>query len=111
MTEVSTELTEWLALQRIRAGRISKLVEGLYVDYGRPIPGYVSDALQRAEADGFTVLTGDPIGYGWRMSLSDAGAARFHVLWAARRATLTAPPAKFLRTPTGVWPVLNQGDL
>ncbi|MGH3797738.1 MAG: hypothetical protein ACRDSP_22940 [Pseudonocardiaceae bacterium] len=109
-TEVSTELTEWLALQRIRGGRITKLGEGLYVDQGRPIPGYISDALGRVEGDGFAVLTGDPIGYGWRMYLSDAGAARFAALWAAHRATLTAPPAKYLRTPTGVWPVLDQDN-
>lgn len=70
-------LYEQIALRRIHDGGITKSA-GAYLDKGRPTPGYLTDVFDRLTWSGWAaVADGHPVWDLRRLSLTDAGQARY----------------------------------
>lgn len=70
-----------MALRRVHRGYIAKL-GGRYFDAGRPIPGYLAEALDALTKAGLVVLAeADPLAGGLRRAtITDSGQARYMAL-------------------------------
>lgn len=74
------ELDEWLVMRCVTGGGVAK-VAGVYFDHGRPVHGHLTPALDQLMWSGLVaVADGDPLWDLRRISLSDAGQARYLVL-------------------------------
>ncbi len=94
---VSTALGAWLALRRLERGRVTH-ADGLFLDDGRPLPGYLTAPL-RALLDQGSARADPP-----RLHLTDAGHAAYEDLCRQRRrwlATDRAVPFGTTARPAG----------
>ncbi|MGQ0717990.1 MAG: hypothetical protein ACT4NP_11910 [Pseudonocardiales bacterium] len=86
-------VAEWIALRRAHEGGVANLV-GQWFDSGRPVPGYVADALEGLTSGGLLVLAdADPdCGELRRVIVTDTGSAHYVTLRQIHnpRATVTA---------------------
>lgn len=81
---MTPEVTEWLALHRAHEGGLTRLDHG-YLNYGRPVAGYLADVLDRLVRTECLVL-GQPSPSGQRqIRVTNAGQARYAVLSRAQR--------------------------
>ena len=74
----------------------------VYFDHGRPVPSYLTEMFDRLTWAGLvTVAEGDPVWSVRRLSLTDAGQARYAVLCEERqqRAQLEASAPEFGTLP------------
>ncbi|MGH3939922.1 MAG: hypothetical protein ACRDTG_15085 [Pseudonocardiaceae bacterium] len=81
ITLAGTDLFAWMALRRVHRGYIARLGDR-YVDAGRPIPGYLAEALDMLAGAGLVALaTADPLASGLRRAtMTDPGKARYAAL-------------------------------
>ncbi|MFY9806602.1 MAG: hypothetical protein WCC38_18655 [Pseudonocardiaceae bacterium] len=85
-----TDLYDWMALRRVKAGGIA-LRGDHWLEHGRRIPGYVAGALA-ASCDSSAVTLAEPDH--WRMrraALTNAGSARFQQLCRQRQTAQPLP--------------------
>jgi hypothetical protein len=82
------DLYDWIALRRVSGGGVVKLGEG-WLESGRRVPGYVTDALTALCQRGLVMLA-DP-GPMARAALTDAGADRYESLCQQRQRVLQVP--------------------
>ncbi|HEY2765981.1 MAG TPA: hypothetical protein VGJ13_18520 [Pseudonocardiaceae bacterium] len=101
--DLDPELLTWLALRRVAGGRVVCLAPGRYVDGGRPIPGYLAEALAGLTTTGLVEECDDPQHCTRMLTLTDTGATRYAELGQRQRAGLSAPPPEFPQTPAGHW--------
>ncbi|MGH3926343.1 MAG: hypothetical protein ACRDTT_26345 [Pseudonocardiaceae bacterium] len=97
------DLYEWLALRRIHRGGIAKSA-GTYLDYGRPTPGHLIEVFDRLIwTELVTVADGNALWDPRRVSLTDAGQARYAALSEQRPSELVVLPPEFgiTQTPVG----------
>lgn len=89
-------LYEWIALRDVGEGGVAKSA-GVYLDHGCPVPSHLTEVLDRLTWAGLvTVAEGDPIWSMRRLSLTDAGQARYAALCEQRQRTqLEAPAPEF----------------
>lgn len=79
---------DWIALRRVSGGGMVKLGEG-WLQSGRRIPGYVTDALTALCQRGLVTLAdSDPMA---RAVLTDTGTARYERLCQQRHRALQTP--------------------
>jgi len=96
-------LYERLALRRVHDGGIAKSA-GVYLDHGRPTPGYLADLFDQLIWTGCaTVAEGDRIWGLRRVSLTESGRARYAEQCEQERAPghHCAPVAGPTQTPAG----------
>lgn len=98
---IDPELVTWLALRRVAGGRVRRLAPGRYVDGGRPIPGYLAEALTGLTTSGLVDEHDNPQQGTRTLALTDTGAARYTDLGRRQRAGLSAPAPEFPQTPAG----------
>lgn len=81
MPLVGADLVTWMALRRMYRGHLAKLGDH-YLDGGRPIPGYLTEALDALTGTGLALLAeADPLVGGLRpVVLTDPGKARYMTL-------------------------------
>ncbi|MGH3841428.1 MAG: hypothetical protein ACRDS0_08315 [Pseudonocardiaceae bacterium] len=80
--EPGSGVAVWVALRRAHQGRVATLA-GHWLDSGRPVPGYVAEALEELLRGGLlTVGESDPQSCGVRrITITDAGSAHYVALW------------------------------
>lgn len=84
------DLYDWMALRRVSAGGIGSIGDH-WLEYGRQIPGYVSDTLAWL-CDSDAVVLAERDGSGMqRAALTEAGNARFQQLCRQRQAAQRPP--------------------
>ena len=98
-------LSEWMALRRVHDGGVAKSA-GVYFDHGRPTAEHLAGVFDRLVWTGLvSIADGDPIWELRRLSLTDAGSARYATLRSERqRDSPQAPPpehATTTETPAG----------
>ena len=79
------DLYDWIALRRVNDGGVAR-VDEWWLDWGRRVPGYVTDALAELYRRELVVL-GDPdlaAGCMARAALTDSGSARYVALCQVR---------------------------
>ncbi|MCA1600372.1 MAG: hypothetical protein LC776_01570 [Acidobacteria bacterium] len=96
-------LYEWIALRRVVGGGMAKSA-GVYFDHGRPVPEHLTAVFDRLVWDGLLVVAeGDPIWGLRRVSLTEAGQARYVALGRERQqhqyTELEVPGAEFGHPP------------
>lgn len=81
------DLFAWMALRRVYRGYLAKLGDR-YFDAGRPIPGYLAEALDALTGARLAVLAeADPLAGGLRrVTMTDPGKARYVTLHEHTRA-------------------------
>ncbi|MGH3916966.1 MAG: hypothetical protein ACRDTC_26680 [Pseudonocardiaceae bacterium] len=81
MPLVGADLFAWMALRRVYQGHLAKL-DDRYFDGGRPIPGYLTEALDALTGTGLAVLAeADPLTGGLRrVVMTDPGKGRYVTL-------------------------------
>ncbi|MGH3764875.1 MAG: hypothetical protein ACRDTX_06970 [Pseudonocardiaceae bacterium] len=79
--EPGSGVAVWVALRRAHQGRAT--LAGHWLDSGRPVPGYVAEALEELLRGGLlTVGESDPQSCGVRrITITDAGSAHYVALW------------------------------
>ncbi len=92
MTLDGNDHLDWLALVRVRWGRVSKRGEA-YVYRGQPFPevSLVAAALRRLAAAGMLTLVGLDEHGAATVALTEAGLARYQALDVGRRARADPP--------------------
>lgn len=87
------ELFEWLGLRRVRRGGVARCA-GRYLDYGRPVPGYlVPDALDALVTRDLVIMAQpDPVHGLARLRITEAGQARYAELDRHQRSPRVPPP-------------------
>ena len=89
---------EWLALGRVHGEGVAKSA-GVYFDYGRPTPAHLAGVFDRLIWTGLaSVADGDPLWGLRRLSLTDAGQARYAALSEQRQAHLVVPAPEHATT-------------
>lgn len=79
------DLYDWIALRRVSGGGVVKL-DPVWLESGRRVPGYVTDALTALCQRGLVTLTEpDPIA---RAAFTDAGTDRYELLCQQRHEAL-----------------------
>ncbi|MCA1673284.1 MAG: hypothetical protein LC799_14160, partial [Actinobacteria bacterium] len=75
------ELTEWIALRRVRRGGVAKVAD-CYLDHGRPMPSYLAGPLDDLTRAGLLALSdADPATGGLRrIAVTDTGHAQYGAL-------------------------------
>lgn len=75
------ELTEWIALRRVRRGGVA-MVADCYLDHGRPMPSYLTGPLNDLAGAGLLAFSdADPaIGGLRRIVVTDTGYAQYVAL-------------------------------
>jgi hypothetical protein len=74
-----SDVPAWLALRRAQRGTVTK-VDGDYLDHGRPMPDYLTDALDNLTRTGFMILADPDPGGVRRASITQAGLDRLAAL-------------------------------
>lgn len=76
--EPGSGVTVWIALRRAHRGGVAKLA-GCWLDAGRPVPGYVAEALEELTRGGLLILgEADPQSCGVRrVTVTDTGSAHY----------------------------------
>ncbi|MGH3822457.1 MAG: hypothetical protein ACRDRA_06405 [Pseudonocardiaceae bacterium] len=93
--EPASDLATWIALRRAHEGGVANL-EGQWFDSGRPVPGYLANALDGLTNRGLLVLAdADPRSCGVRRAtVTDTGSARYVALCQTHN-----PGVRLVRTP------------
>ena len=82
--KLDPDVTEWLALHRAHEGGVTKLA-GSYLNCGRPVAGYLADALDRLiRAEFLTLGRPSPIGQ-QQVRVTHTGQIRYTALDGAQR--------------------------
>lgn len=87
-------LYDWMVLRRVAGGGMAKSA-GVYFDHGRSVPEHLAGVFDRLLWDGLlSVADGDPIWELRRISLTEAGQARYGGLCQQQRhhTKLAVPP-------------------
>lgn len=88
------DLYDWIALRRVSDGLVA-IQNGLWLESGRRMPGYVTDTLTAlAEQRLVTLAKPDPWGMA-RATLTGAGSIRYEQLSRQRKTALRVPPPQF----------------
>lgn len=99
--DLDPELVAWMAMRRVAGGRVRRLPGGSYVDGGRPVPGYIAEALTAVTAAGLVAEHDDPQHCARVLTLTDSGATRYTQLAEQQRGGLSAPAPEFPHSPAG----------
>lgn len=73
------DLYDWITLRRVSDGGVTRQ-GNRWMDHGRRVPGYLTDALAALCHTGLVTLTGPPPGDLARAVLTDTGTARYEQL-------------------------------
>lgn len=93
--DTASDTTAWIALRRAHEGGVTNF-EGRWLDNGRPVPGYLTDALDELTHRGLLALAeADPRSCGVRrVTVTDTGSARYVALCQTHN-----PGTRLVRTP------------
>ena len=86
---------EWLTMGRVNTGRVARDSSGGYVDQGRPLGVFLAEVVADLLQEGLLqVADPSPRDNLARVSLSEAGAARYSELCRRQRAPRPGPPVE-----------------